>query len=167
MLTCAVKERGEQIGRKLKFNEALFFAVDTVSRIGFGDFTPSTPFWRVMTIFYILVCYGATTKMVGDLMDGIRAARTREKRITTLTNAFRTKDDFAYFDADGDGTITCLEFLTKMLTRLKLCSDTDMEIIRHTFHVLDKDGSGEVSLEELSEFWMAVAKGIEADDNTS
>jgi Ca2+-binding EF-hand superfamily protein len=46
---------------------------------------------------------------------------------------------------DGDGVITKLEFLTRILVKMKRCTDEDVKEILRIFDSLDKDGSGELS----------------------
>lgn len=152
--------RGEELGRSLDFQEAVYFVVDTMTKTGFGDFSPSNGRWKIFGIVYISFSTVSIATMVKDLMELMASKRARDKRLTTLTNSFRSSDDFALFDENGDGEISEVEFLVKMLSRLKLCSDADVETIRATFRLLDKDGSGSVDCDELKEYWMNVVNDL-------
>jgi|EP01049_Picozoa_sp_SAG25_P011177 Ca2+-binding EF-hand superfamily protein len=58
--------------------------------------------------------------------------------------------DISEMDADGDGEIDQLEWLSKMLVRLKKCEQDDIDEILHQFNVLDVDGSGKLDFADIA-----------------
>lgn len=55
--------------------DAIYFAVVSLTTVGYGDLTPTRPITKVFTIFYILNGYG----ILLALIDTIREARMRRR----------------------------------------------------------------------------------------
>ncbi|XP_072476463.1 calmodulin-alpha-like [Notamacropus eugenii] len=84
--------------------------------------------------------------------DGDRTITTKEldtvmRSLGQNPNEAELQDMINKADADGNGTIDFLEFLTVMARKMK---DTDSEEeMREAFCVFDKDGNGYISATEL------------------
>lgn len=160
MNTSAVRPVGEVVGRKLIFKEALYYTCVTLTMVGFGDFSPATNTWKVAAMIWFLFGTLSITKLLGDVMDIQQKSRYIKKKKQRMRRVLRNKKDFAAFDEDGDGEISELEFLVKMLSRLKVCPDSDVASIRKQFRLMDQDGSGSVDMDELSEYMMLMKDRI-------
>ena len=53
--------------------DALYFCVVSLATVGYGDFTPTTPFGRLFTVFYLINGIG----ILLALFDRIRIVRAR------------------------------------------------------------------------------------------
>lgn len=53
------------------------------------------------------------------------------------------------YTQDGDGVISRLEFVTRILVKLRRCTDEDIREISKVFDSLDTDGSGSLSNEDI------------------
>ena len=60
-----------------------------------------------------------------------------------------TREDFEKFDIDGDGRIERTEFVIRKLMIMGLVNATDIERVEQEFDVMDSDGSGEITLDDL------------------
>jgi Ca2+-binding EF-hand superfamily protein len=67
-------------------------------------------------------------------------------RATTLTAVSYLG---AHATQDGDGVISRLEFVTRILVRLRRCTEEDIREIMRVFDSLDKDGSGSLSHDDI------------------
>jgi voltage-gated potassium channel len=72
--------------------DALYFCVVTLATVGYGDFTPTTPFAKLFTIFYILNGIGILLFMVNKVVE------VRQKQLKERANAMRGSTEL---DADG------------------------------------------------------------------
>ena len=59
--------------------DSLYFSVATLTTVGYGDLTPTTPGSKVFTIVYILVGVGVLVAFVGKLAGNILEARRRDR----------------------------------------------------------------------------------------
>jgi voltage-gated potassium channel len=71
------------------FVEALYFSVVTLTTVGFGDFSPTTPGTQIFTIVYILTGLGVLVALLSSVAqqylklkaeDGSARARMRARR---------------------------------------------------------------------------------------
>jgi len=66
--------------------DAVYFCVVTLATVGYGDFTPTTPFTKIFTIFYIINGIGILLFFVDKVMD---VRKTRGGRRLTRLKAER------------------------------------------------------------------------------
>lgn len=85
---------------------------------------------------------GSSNLDIGELMDGLA-----EYGVTDLSSE-EQKTIFTYFDRDQSGKISVEEFLRGLKTGM---SYERKSLVRQAFNILDKDGSGIVTTEEILE----------------
>lgn len=64
--------------------DALYFCVVTLATVGYGDFTPDTPFGKIFTIFYILNGIGILLFFIDKVVD-VRKARGARQRARIIS----------------------------------------------------------------------------------
>jgi hypothetical protein len=57
--------------------DAMYFSVVTLSTVGYGDFTPTTPEAKVFTIIYIIIGIGILTTFIQAMVRNRAARRDR------------------------------------------------------------------------------------------
>lgn len=62
----------------MRWLDALYFSVITLTTIGYGDFTPATDIGKVFTIGYVLTGIGITVGFVTKVFDHLQQARLDE-----------------------------------------------------------------------------------------
>ena len=140
-------------GTRLTLVQALYFAVITCTTIGYGDFSPMTQWGRLIGCVYVM--FGVVS--VGNVFSEIAAAFIEAKQQATLEKILSKKitvDDFEKFDLDGDGRIEKTEFVVRKLMLMGILKQDDVSRVEHEFDVMDTDGSGEITMEDLHDFIM-------------
>jgi hypothetical protein len=140
--------------------QAMWFAIVTISTVGFGDISPNSASGKAATSGLILlgVCYmamplvivGNTFSQVWQDREKILIAeKTKAKFAHGAVTSDLVHDLFNDTDADGSGTVSRSEFISLMLafnlgfTRAQ---------IKELFRALDQDRSGQISFKEFQEF---------------
>eukprot|EP00415_Alexandrium_ostenfeldii_P000773 UN0773 len=134
-------------GREISWPDALYFSVITLSTVGFGDYTANTWGGRLFGSFWMLMGVASMVVFVTSFavfLQGLKQAK-KEQRIT--------KELFEKFDEDKSGTLDKLEFL-KLQMQLHNLADADViDSIMKQFSLLDADGSGSVSMDEVKGYY--------------
>jgi len=67
---------------KWSFLDSIYFSVNTLATVGFGDFTPRTSAGKIFTIFYIIIGIGIFAVFISSIGEKIteRRAKLIEKR---------------------------------------------------------------------------------------
>ena len=69
--------------------ESLYFSVVTLTTVGFGDFTPSTPGAQIFTIFYIFSGIGVFVALLGSIAQQYIAQKSEAPSARERLNARR------------------------------------------------------------------------------
>ena len=123
----------------------------TLSTVGYGDCTPQTDGGKVFVIFYIIFgvfLMGYFGTAVFEMIDEIREQKFKDQ---VLRRALISEAQLLEFDVDGNGKIDKYEFLSKMLIETQEIDQSKIDQIMTTFDMLDADGSGEITTDELKE----------------
>lgn len=62
----------------LRWLDAFYFSVITLTTIGYGDFAPETDIGKVFTIFYVITGVGIMVGFVTTIFDHLQEARMNE-----------------------------------------------------------------------------------------
>jgi len=121
----------------------------TLSTVGYGNVTPSTVGGKVFACFYII--FGVTTVIAfaTAIFEKVDEHRQRKFKEQVLRRALISEAQLLEFDVDGNGKIDKYEFLSKMLIETQEVEQSKIEEIMAKFDLLDADGSGEITTEEL------------------
>jgi len=144
----------------LNVPHAMWFAVVTISTVGYGDVSPTSPEAKMATCALILVgiCYmamplaivGSTFSEVWDSRDRVlMVMKVQEKLSQAGIGKDRLEELFSASDADGSGTMKLSEF-THLLEAFHL-GMTGAQMTR-LFKVIDDNNSGEVCFQEFADF---------------
>jgi potassium channel subfamily K, other eukaryote len=121
--------------------DCFYYAVITVTTVGFGDFSPQSEAGRIYAIFYLPLSVVSVAHGIGSVFEELGKRRV-------LKNKISMKELLA-MDSDGDGKVSQLEYLSYMLVKLGKADQSDITGILAQFRKLDKDGSGELDKDDL------------------
>ena len=131
------------------FIMCFYYAVATGTTIGYGDISPKTQGGKVCAVFYILFAVVA----IGQLLSSIAGSFIDAKHNAAMEKILQKKitmADFESFDLDGDGKIEKSEFVMRKLILMGVLDADDVERCEDEFEVMDADGSGEITMEDLA-----------------
>jgi len=144
----------------LNVPHTMWFAVVTISTVGYGDPCPNTPLGQMATCLLILlgVCYmamplaivGSTFMEVWESRDKLlMRMKVQEKLAITGIGKQQLEELFVAFDTDGSGSMTRAEFIQLLLTFRLGMTRTQM---CNLFKNIDDNNSGEVCFQEFADF---------------
>ena len=129
--------------------QSLYFSVVTVSSVGYGDMVLTGTVSRAFGMVYATYGIFGTVALAGQCTELYLEQQTAQRM-----KAFSGQDVAAVFgqiDTDHSGSIDRHEYLEFMLIRSGKVKVEDLELIRESFNSLDKDGDGEISLDEIKD----------------
>jgi len=138
-------------------DESFFFALVTMSTVGYGDTVPSTRIGQYI-VCILIVCGGLYMAIpfgiVGNAFSEVWAdrdrllvmKRTRDRLIQSGYTAQDIPALFALFDLSKTGELTMYEF-SKMIKKMNVVLDN--ERLLKLFNVLDTDGGGTIDDKEF------------------
>ena len=141
---------GTMGAEELSWAESFYLAVNTATTVGFGDVVPASYSGRVFWIFWGPSLFVLLALAVLGALERFITARLGAKRAAIRDAAFACDGDYANtFKPDSEGRISEVEFVTKLLTRLKLAPQAAVDEIRAQYRALDADYDGFVSVDEV------------------
>ncbi|KAJ0399790.1 hypothetical protein ATCC90586_009830 [Pythium insidiosum] len=121
--------------------DCFYYAIITVTTVGFGDLSPKSEAARIYAIFYLPLSVVSVAHAIGSIIEEIGRRRVMKSKISMK--------ELLAMDSDGDGKVSKLEYLSYMLVKLGKADQDDIDGILAQFNKLDKDGSGELDKEDL------------------
>jgi voltage-gated potassium channel Kch len=132
--------------------DSIYYAIITVTTVGFGDKSPVTQEGRLFAAFLLPIGLMSLTIVLGLLVDEVPKVGQGEKTIADLLDELKE-----VIDQDDDGTVTEEEYLIFCLKQEGKVDQDTLDILRAQFQALDADGSGELDQDDVKQL-TAVAK---------
>mmetsp|Transcript_3156 Transcript_3156/g.4958 ORF Transcript_3156/g.4958 Transcript_3156/m.4958 type:complete len:381 (+) Transcript_3156:58-1200(+) len=121
--------------------DTLYFAVCTITTIGYGDLSPNTKLSRIVAIFFIPFSVFALASIFGSVVAFAAERKTMKEQESILHRGFRLSD-LDLMDKDKSGQISELEYVEFMLLSTDKVEKEFLDRLHVQFRSLDKDGSG-------------------------
>ncbi|GMI06037.1 hypothetical protein TrRE_jg3843 [Triparma retinervis] len=151
MLLIFFDHRNSPDNESPKFVHCLYFAIITGTTIGYGDYSPQTQWGRGVGVIYVFVAVIQLGNVLGDIAGHFVDAKRREALEKILKKKI-TVGDFEKFDVDGDGRIERTEFVLRKLMLMGILKTDDVDRVEQEFDIMDADGSGEITMDDLKGF---------------
>mmetsp|Transcript_64696 Transcript_64696/g.140955 ORF Transcript_64696/g.140955 Transcript_64696/m.140955 type:complete len:346 (-) Transcript_64696:32-1069(-) len=128
---------------KHTLTQSFYFAVVSLTTVGFGDITPRT---HLGVLFFTVVApLGVVTG--ANFVDAISDRFFADEANVWLESI--SSRDLVAADVGSDGKVDLYEFTRFVLTRYGIVSEEVFNDIRRNFEGLDTDGSGHLSIEDM------------------
>jgi Ca2+-binding EF-hand superfamily protein len=132
-------------------DRSVYFAVVSVTTVGYGDFHPTSPADKLIFTLYIL---GGTVTVAFSLSVLIEVAlnlegEKRQQEVQALLDHI-SHEQFEHVDHDGDGHLSESEFVIWKLQQMGKVSARDVSMARARFREVDVDGDGKLTVHEAT-----------------
>lgn len=124
--------------------DAFYMSVITLTTVGFGDHAPRSDVGRAVGCVWMLFGVVATANFASAFGTLIIGAQKNDHRLGKVT-----EEIFQKIDKNHDGIIDRREFRTYALLKFGLVTEEDLDEIDNLFDIIDKDGSGTLSHDEV------------------
>jgi potassium channel subfamily K len=128
--------------------DCMYWAITTVTTIGYGDHAPKYDSDKYFAVFYIPVGVSVTTyclNKLGDIYLDYKNANTRDE----LLNRSLDTNYLLELDENGDGSVNKYEFFVFMLKAMDKVDDKTCKMIEQRFRALDRNQDGSVDTKDL------------------
>lgn len=128
--------------------DGVYWAVVTITTVGYGDFSPKTEYGRIFTCFYATVGVATVAWALSGvtqsfLSEGLRAEAEEKLGSQRITPEYLVKM------GGPKGYVTENDFLKAMLVALGKVTEEDLQRIEERFVQLDVNGDRTLSIEDL------------------
>jgi len=125
---------------------AFYMSCVTLTSVGFGHTHPVTQGGYLFATFWMLIGVSCCANMICTLGNVLMSRRKAS------TSTLKTEELLSEMDADGNGKVDKVEFMKFELVRKGFCHMQEIDTVLALFAHLDKDGSGELDVEEMRTF---------------
>jgi potassium channel subfamily K len=136
------------VEEEFTFIDAVWWAVCTVSTVGYGDLSLTKEISRIFSIFYIIVGISTFGWTISEIQGVQLQAAEKEKRLKKSKQKLK-KETIEKMDEGGDNQVSDGEFLMYCLVDEGRISKIDCKFYLKQFANLDSDNSGNLSVEDL------------------
>jgi len=133
--------------------QAFYFAIVTLCGVGFGDIVPRTQAGELFAAGVSVVGIVTYLNLVGAISDCMLKAK-KSAHLSSLSES-----QFTAADLSNDGTVDLYEFTRFILTKFNMVSAEVLDEIKHNFSELDANGSGDITLEDISDMLQHKSRG--------
>ncbi|GKA96134.1 two-pore potassium channel 1-like protein [Tanacetum coccineum] len=128
--------------------DAFYCVCSTITTLGYGDKSFSTPAGRIFAIFWILMSTICLAQFLFAFAEFYTESRQRSLVRWVLTRK-TTAADLEAADLDDDGVVGAAEFVIYKLKEMGKISPEDVSLILTEFRNLDVDESGSLSPSDI------------------
>ena len=132
----------------MTFVNAIYWGVVSGTTVGYGDISPSNDGTKIFCMFFLVFAVITTANALGTVGDALMEGSDGQ-----VMSILDKKLDAAFLmsiDMDGSGEVTEFEYLAAMLIRLNHVDQDQIDSIMKAFRKLDQDGSGSLSVSDLT-----------------
>mmetsp|Transcript_18878 Transcript_18878/g.31213 ORF Transcript_18878/g.31213 Transcript_18878/m.31213 type:complete len:366 (-) Transcript_18878:314-1411(-) len=128
--------------------ESLYFATVTASTVGYGDFSPSEQWSRLLCVLLLPLAVTIFCEVLGRIA-GVYLDYKIELQEEQFLHRQLTLSDLNSMDTDHDGNVNWGEFLVFMLSAMQKVDKEDIDQLRQVFEELDKSGTGQLDKNDI------------------
>ncbi|XP_076907344.1 two-pore potassium channel 1-like [Bidens hawaiensis] len=133
---------------KMELVDAFYCVCSTITTLGYGDRSFSTPAGRIFAIFWILMSTICLAQLLFAFAELYTESRQRSLVRWVLTRK-TTAADLEAADLDDDGVVGAAEFVIYKLKEMGKINQEDISLILAQFKNLDVDESGTLSPSDI------------------
>lgn len=133
---------------KMEIVDAFYCVCSTITTLGYGDKSFSTPAGRIFAIFWILTSTICLAQLLFAFAEFYTESRQRSLVQWVLTRK-TTAADLEAADLDDDGVVGAAEFVIFKLKEMGKINEEDISLILTEFRNLDVDESGTLSPSDI------------------
>ena len=133
---------------KVSFTTAFYWAVVTVTTVGYGDVTPKTDFGKLFTCVFATLAVGTVGWAISTIAElYIKASLVNDAN--EKLDQCRVTPEYLAEVGGKKGYVTRLDFFKATLVSLGKVTDADIEMVDKRFDELDVNDDGQLSIEDL------------------
>ncbi|XP_041994254.1 two-pore potassium channel 1-like [Salvia splendens] len=132
----------------LFFFDAVYCVCSTITTLGYGDKSFSTPEGRVFASFWILMSTICLAQFFYSLAE-LYTERRRKLLVEWAMSRKLTASDLEAADLDHDKAVSAAEFVVYKLKEMGKIREEDVAMVMEWFKVLDVDHSGSLTQTDL------------------
>ena len=146
-ICCSVGIIVMMYAQDVSFADAFYWSIVTGTTVGYGDVSPLVPVTRgfaLVYLFFSVVTMGKALSAFGSLLE------VDDGHTESLLNRKLDEKFIISLDQDGTGEVSEFEYLSAMMVLLEYVQQDDIDNVMKAFRKLDLDGSGSLTVEDLS-----------------